>query len=110
MSFQRDGNPKNGGSRGEGSVVLDDFEEAEGDISCKRRSCTIIASSRANTDPQPLEEPTTVVEFLIHKSLPDKNPTIVKRERDLYWSFMLFDPNIRGAQSNLGYERNYVEL
>jgi len=30
-----------------------------------------------------VEEPTTIVEFLLHKSLPDKNPTIVKRECDL---------------------------
>jgi hypothetical protein len=34
-----------------------------------------------NDDPQPLkEEPTMVVEFLIHKSLPDKNPIFVQRE------------------------------
>jgi hypothetical protein len=43
--------------------------------------------SHVNADPQPLkEEPTTEVEFLLHKSLPDKNPTIVKRERDLLYN------------------------
>jgi hypothetical protein len=33
---------------------------------------------------QPLEaEPTTTVEFLLHRSLPDKSPTIVKRKQGL---------------------------
>jgi len=37
-----------------------------------------------NADTQPLEEgPITTVEFLLHKSLPDRSPTIVKRERRL---------------------------
>jgi hypothetical protein len=38
------------------------------------------------------EEPTKIVEFLLHKSLPDKNPTIVKRERDFTRSLMVSDP------------------
>jgi hypothetical protein len=38
------------------------------------------------------EEPTKVVEFLLHKSLPDKDPTIVKRERDFSGSLMVSDP------------------
>jgi hypothetical protein len=51
------------------------------------------ASPHTNTDSQPLkEEPTKVVEFLLHKSLPDKNPTIVKRERDFSRSLMVSDP------------------
>jgi hypothetical protein len=33
-----------------------------------------------------------IVEFLLHKSLPDKNPTIVKRERDFSKSPMVSDP------------------
>ena len=38
----------------------------------------------ANVDSQPLkEEPTKTVEFHIHNSLPDRRPTIVKRERRL---------------------------
>ncbi|KAF8497903.1 hypothetical protein F5888DRAFT_262615 [Russula emetica] len=43
------------------------------------------------------EEPTTVVEFLLHKSLPDKNPTIVKQvlsqtsdTKEIMWNFSLF--------------------
>ena len=38
------------------------------------------------------EEPTKIVKFLLHKSLPDKNPTIVKRECDFSRSLMLSDP------------------
>lgn len=38
------------------------------------------------------EGPTKIVEFLLHKSLPDKNPTIVKRERDILKSLMGSDP------------------
>ena len=38
------------------------------------------------------EGPTKIVEFLLHKSLPDKNPITVKRERDFSRSPMLFDP------------------
>jgi hypothetical protein len=38
------------------------------------------------------EEPTKIVEFLLHKSLPDKNPTIVKRKRDFSRSLMVSDP------------------
>jgi len=38
------------------------------------------------------EEPTRIVEFFLHKSLPDKNPTIVKRERDFSRSLMVSDP------------------
>jgi hypothetical protein len=50
------------------------------------------ASPHTNTDSQPLEEaPTRVVEFLLHKSLPDKNPTIVKRERDFSRSLIVSD-------------------
>jgi hypothetical protein len=34
---------------------------------------------KSSTDPQPpVEVPTRTVEFLIHKSLPDRNPTVVK--------------------------------
>ncbi|KAF8495900.1 hypothetical protein F5888DRAFT_1707236 [Russula emetica] len=43
------------------------------------------------------EEPTTVVEFLLHKSLPDKNPTIVKqvlypssRMNEILWNFIRY--------------------
>ena len=43
--------------------------------------------ARAHTDSQPVpagwSKPTTVVEFLIFKSLPDARPTLVKREHQL---------------------------
>jgi hypothetical protein len=55
-----------------------------------------------NVYSQPMkEEPTNTVEFHIHKSLPDKRPTIVKRERmstDLSMSLMESDPYTRSAQ------------
>jgi len=38
------------------------------------------------------EEPTKIVEFFLHKSLPDKHPTIVKRERDFSRSLLVSDP------------------
>jgi hypothetical protein len=51
------------------------------------------ASPHTNADSQPLEEePPTVVKFLLHKSLPDKNPTIVTREHDFSRPLMVSDP------------------
>jgi hypothetical protein len=51
------------------------------------------ASPVTDTDSQPLkEEPTKIVEFLLHKSLFDKNPTSVKRERDFSRPLMVSDP------------------
>jgi len=48
-----------------------------------RRGPRTFASSHFNTNFQPLEaEPTTTVEFLLHRSLPDKSPTIVKRKQN----------------------------
>jgi hypothetical protein len=45
-----------------------------------------------NIDSQPVKvEPTRVVEFLLHKSLLDKNPTIVKRERNFSKPLMASD-------------------
>jgi hypothetical protein len=38
------------------------------------------------------EEPTKIVDFLLHKSLTDENPTIVRRERDFSRSLMASDP------------------
>ena len=39
------------------------------------------ASPNANAYPQPsAEKPTTIVEFLIHRSVLDQSPIIVKRE------------------------------
>jgi hypothetical protein len=47
-----------------------------------RKELTLLLCRNTNADSQPLEEgPITTVEFHLHKSLPDKSPTIVKRER-----------------------------
>jgi hypothetical protein len=57
-----------------------------------------------NADSQPLkEEPTTTVEFHIHKSFPDKRPTIVKRELTLSRSPMVsdFKPEVLSKNSRL---------
>jgi hypothetical protein len=51
------------------------------------------ASPHTNTDSQPPKaEPTAVVEFILHRSLLDKDPTIVKRERDFSRPLMVSDP------------------
>jgi len=40
------------------------------------------ALPHSDTSFQPIEpEPTRIVEFLLHKTLPDRSPTIVKRKR-----------------------------
>ena len=44
------------------------------------RGTYTFASSQSNTDFQLKPEKTKTVEFHLHKSLPDKSPTIVKRE------------------------------
>ncbi len=44
------------------------------------RGAYTFASSQSNTDFQLKPEKTKAVEFHLHKSLPDKSPTIVKRE------------------------------
>jgi len=44
------------------------------------RGAYTFASSQSNTDSQLKPEKTKTVEFHLHKSLPDKSPTIVKRE------------------------------
>jgi len=51
------------------------------------------------TDSQPIEpQPKRIVEFLIHKSLPEKRPTSVKRMcRHLSSPLMVSDSNTRGA-------------
>ncbi len=51
-----------------------------------------MTSPHANANPQATEdersEPTTIVEFLLLKSLPDNSPTIVKRKRRIGDSFV----------------------
>ena len=54
-----------------------------------------------------------MVEFHIHKSLPDRRPTIVKRERvsaDFIKVPTVSDFYTRDAQQNLGFGRSSVEL
>ena len=77
-----------------------------------RELAHLLSSCRdTNADSQPLkEELTKIVEFHLYKSLPDKSPTIVKRELTLSRSSMVSDFCTRGAQRNLGSERNFVEL
>lgn len=54
------------------------------------------------------------VEFLLHKSLPDKIPTIVKRERPVlkvaHGLWTRSEYYTRGALSKLELERDSVEL
>ena len=48
---------------------------------CVRETSTFLCRN-TKASSQPLEEePTKTVEFLLHKSLPDKRPTVVKRKR-----------------------------
>jgi hypothetical protein len=63
-----------GSSGGERQV---DFNQA----ACKRGLQATFASSHTDPDPQlTVEKPKITVEFLIHRSLLDPKPTIVKRE------------------------------
>ena len=67
----------------------------------------------SDTNFQPLEaEPTTTVEFLLHKSLPDKSPTIVKRKQGFCRVKLVTSDsyNTRGAQEKRDSGGNSVEL
>ena len=76
-----------------------------------REELAVLLCCNTNANSQPMrEEPTKIVEFHIHKSLPDQSPTIVKRELTLSKSSMVSDFCTRGAQQNLESERNFVEL
>jgi hypothetical protein len=70
------------------------------------------SAPHSNTNFQQTEpDPTTIVEFLLHKSLPDTNPIIVKRKRRLveFRSWHLI-PVTRGTQEESDSGGNSVEL
>jgi hypothetical protein len=71
------------------------------------------ASSLTNACPQPsVEEPTMVVAFLIHGSIFDSSPTIVKRESvraSSIWLAVLI-PYASYAQSTFGLVRSSLDL
>ncbi|KAI9508715.1 hypothetical protein F5148DRAFT_1283655 [Russula earlei] len=79
--------------------IVDDALRSAAEVKNKDSSSGILntLTEKLKPAPDPWSDPTTVVEFLLFKSLPDDNPTVVKQElgkgsklTEMLWNFVRY--------------------